>query len=406
MAYYIKEILLDNGAERYSIESSSDKKRLKNLSKINIFVGPNNSGKSRFLRLLANTKQLKFLPSGTNMSKEDAWTAIRKHSDRFLDWATQLFRRHGIGSFNEYPQGLNEVRVPDHIMEGQPIFAVMLQRLGKIATLPPRHSGTSTGRAPDDAFLAAFSRAAQETLQRIEEIKKECHCPDSYKFRKVYFPTLRGLRPFDAKHEDYYSARTQRDHFQPTLHTDIFTGLKLYESLQKLLLGSLQDRQTVALFEQFLSRHFFEGKSISLIPKLGNDVVDVKIGDEKEYPIYALGDGIQAIIILTFPLFQHRNEEVLVFFEEPEIYMHPGLQRIFLKALCDYFPQHQYFLTTHSNHFLDITLDLGSRPSSRSMNSNIVSTVPGGKPISARRACKRWVRSSRQPILVMYPFHT
>ncbi len=47
-----------------------------------------------------------------------------------------------------------------------------------------------------------------------------------------------------------------------------------------------------------------------------------------------------------------------------------------------------------------------SRPSSRSMNSNIVCTVPGGRPISARRSFNRCVPASRQPRLVMNAFHT
>jgi predicted ATP-dependent endonuclease of OLD family len=38
--------------------------------------------------------------------------------------------------------------------------------------------------------------------------------------------------------------------------------------------------------------------------------------------------------------------------------MHPGLQRLFLETLMkDEFKSFQYFITTHSNHFLDITLD-------------------------------------------------
>jgi predicted ATP-dependent endonuclease of OLD family len=36
--------------------------------------------------------------------------------------------------------------------------------------------------------------------------------------------------------------------------------------------------------------------------------------------------------------------------------MHPGLQRTFLNVIRT-FDNYQYFLTTHSNHFLDITLD-------------------------------------------------
>jgi predicted ATP-dependent endonuclease of OLD family len=59
---------------------------------------------------------------------------------------------------------------------------------------------------------------------------------------------------------------------------------------------------------------------------------------------------------LTFPLFKNKEEELLVFIEEPEMFMHPGLQRIFLNTLF-FFEKHQFFFTTHSNHFLDLTLD-------------------------------------------------
>jgi len=48
-----------------------------------------------------------------------------------------------------------------------------------------------------------------------------------------------------------------------------------------------------------------------------------------------------------------------VFIEEPEHYLHPGFQRIFMETLIKpEFDSFQYFITTHSNHFLDITLDL------------------------------------------------
>lgn len=42
--------------------------------------------------------------------------------------------------------------------------------------------------------------------------------------------------------------------------------------------------------------------------------------------------------------------------------MHPGLQRRFIETLLNakLFPQHQYFLTTHSNHLLDTSLEQSS----------------------------------------------
>jgi hypothetical protein len=47
--------------------------------------------------------------------------------------------------------------------------------------------------------------------------------------------------------------------------------------------------------------------------------------------------------------------------EEPEMFLHPWLQRVLLEVLSgSRFPRHQYFLTTHSNHFLDLTIDIDS----------------------------------------------
>ena len=55
------------------------------------------------------------------------------------------------------------------------------------------------------------------------------------------------------------------------------------------------------------------------------------------------------------------ESETWFFIDEPEIGLHPGLQRIFLdvitseKHVMD--KKHRFFLTTHSNHLLDLTLE-------------------------------------------------
>lgn len=125
------------------------------------------------------------------------------------------------------------------------------------------------------------------------------------------------------------------------------------------MLGDLNDREKITDFQDFIEDSFFEGEEVALIPKIKSDVIYVKIGNEREYPIYNLGDRIQTLIILTFPLFKYREENLLFFIEEPELYLHPGMQRKFLEIITDnQFDGYQYFLTTHSNHFLDMTLDM------------------------------------------------
>ncbi|MBE1446076.1 ATP-dependent nuclease [Paenibacillus sp. OAS669] len=180
--------------------------------------------------------------------------------------------------------------------------------------------------------------------------------PNIFRFDKVYIPTLRGLRPFSAG-EDVYFYRTVNDYYNGNDKENVFTGLNLYDEIRDLLLGDLTEREIVADFQKFLGEVFFHGEEIALIPSKNSDVLKVKIGREKEEAIYNLGDGIQSLIILTFPLFLNRDKNMLVFIEEPELFLHPGLQRKLLETFME-FDKNQYFISTHSNHFLDLSLDI------------------------------------------------
>jgi len=82
------------------------------------------------------------------------------------------------------------------------------------------------------------------------------------------------------------------------------------------------------------------------------DVVFFKEGDRAERPIYDLGDGIQSIIILTFKVFMAEKPTVF-FIEEPEHYLHAGLQRKLIETFSQH-EEHLFFMTTHSNNFLDL----------------------------------------------------
>ncbi|MCG7561000.1 AAA family ATPase [Pseudoalteromonas sp. McH1-42] len=90
---------------------------------------------------------------------------------------------------------------------------------------------------------------------------------------------------------------------------------------------------------------------VSLVPRVNEDVVYFKEGNLEERPIYDLGDGIQSIIILTFKIFM-ADGPTMFFIEEPEHFLHAGMQRRLLETFAKH-PEHIYFISTHSNHFLD-----------------------------------------------------
>jgi AAA domain, putative AbiEii toxin, Type IV TA system len=181
--------------------------------------------------------------------------------------------------------------------------------------------------------------------------------------KRVYIPVLRGLRPLDQYFKDFYGETTLKDYFKdsddkPT----VFTGLGFYHELRKLKNGTEESRPKIEKYQDFVSESLFEGKNVVLTPHVdegGNEkTVLVKIGNEPEREIHLLGDGIQSAIILTFLPFVTK-EPTYFFIEEPEMYLHPGLQRKILEFFnSDECKHHKIFMTTHSNHFLDITIDI------------------------------------------------
>jgi predicted ATP-dependent endonuclease of OLD family len=68
-------------------------------------------------------------------------------------------------------------------------------------------------------------------------------------------------------------------------------------------------------------------------------------------PLSSLGTGIHEVIILAYAATALQNQILCI--EEPEIHLHPSLQKQFLNYLSEY-TNNQYFIATHSAHILDM----------------------------------------------------
>src|SRR5260221_11973490 len=76
--YHIRQIILDDKFKHFTIRLPSGEtgQALPNLSKINIFVGPNNSGKSRFMRHLAAIEKIAFDPKITVNGEDEHFSKL------------------------------------------------------------------------------------------------------------------------------------------------------------------------------------------------------------------------------------------------------------------------------------------------------------------------------------------
>ncbi len=337
--------------------TNQNKTGLNNTKDINIFIGANNSGKSRFMReiIKRNLDELVL----EKLRGEFVEDLHRKYEN--------VLRKQLFGLTGSYKTKIESIWSSGEKSNWIQKFNTMSSSLEKIKTTTMEIDPT-----------AKKNEILEATIECLSLLKSPLN---PLKVKKIYFPIIRGLRPLrckdisrnkfcenNANDNDVYCHRTMNDYFEKKQKQEqdgisdlaVFTGLNIYQELKEKLLGHHKDREKVREFEKFLSDEFFDSKSITLVPRIEKDVVYVKIGDEEERPIYELGDGIQSIIILTFPLFMRQDEYLLVFMEEPEMYMHPGLQRRFLERLKA-FDKMKFFITTHSNHFLDTSIDIAAK---------------------------------------------
>ncbi|QIG90674.1 AAA family ATPase [Chryseobacterium sp. POL2] len=293
-------------------------------NKINILIGTNNSGKSKFMRKIMQLNNYSFLNE----------YAFSKINSLLADYAP--FRK-GVKILTR-----KHYKIKNDIED---------QRL----------SGSFVrGDFPDDIFISVdrpkvyYIPTLRSAHSLYLETKTEQY--NSYKYEKI---------------EDDIFLHTLRKNYSLSESVDVFTGIHLYKDILNTRNSKRETRKKFENFERFISRNFFEGKTIDIIAEFDKDesrngnntkeIISIHIEGEKDSrDLFDLGDGIQALIILMYKIFMAEDNSY-VFIDEPEINLHPGMQRMFLEQINsnpDLVKKNlTYFISTHSNHFLDLTLE-------------------------------------------------
>ncbi len=367
------------------------------VSRINLYVGANNSGKSRLLRALLHAQPSAGLLASARTLRTQAIVDLRDLGEchapstflpvsllhpratgfyhylvvPWVDWAREELERWPLYTLLERVTLNRDAQIPGtgvspyvgpcwprslHFKLWGSIVLVSHQAIAD-ADRDPIASLDLTERWKNiEAFTGILDKRVAVT-----------HAP------RVYIPVLRSAHTLHGcGHErdpagdiflttvvENYGIDLSDD--EPRL--EVFTGLQLYDQILRDRCGPKRMRERIDAFERFLSQQFFGGQSVEIVPRYTRDRAEqhifVNIGEHEERELHNLGDGINALILVLYKLFT-ADQGAWIFIEEPEINLHPGLQRIFLQTLLhDPWVRAldlRIFLTTHSNHLVGMAM--------------------------------------------------
>lgn len=365
-------------------------KELKNIyalegtSQVNIFVGANNSGKSRLLREIIRSPLI--ANNFSEKNKQDIEGLIRACINRISNSiGSQLNNALGGRQYSTYSIGDGSrtfidnnfySKVVDEILDNNydltKFIAYLNKRIKELkqaglrtVQLYNKIGDTTGGYGIEDPISAKIRGIVEQEFNGL--IKNIQSYIPVQRIHRIYIPPARTLRQY-AKNiglrsiisKDYKYDRNERD-LVPNAeegeynfkYIEIECGENFYKDILNYLTSGHKNRTLVRQYEEFLTNYFFQNKKIELIPHLGDQELHIKIGDEQQQPIYNLGDGLQMLILLTWPFFNYESGIILI--EEPELFIHPGLQKRLLKFYtthkrCENFV---FLIATHSNHIID-----------------------------------------------------
>lgn len=306
---------------------------LENIKKLNIFIGKNNSGKSTLLRFL------KYFALNFSNLKEFPHSIEEEHKRNGKPVSLSLLLSHSELGYPIYIDGYNHERfdkfVPNPL---QCDYDIRSSRIGF-----ERGFLDSLNENILLKMQNQYSSAPKTTLQTAVLNKITNYVVSNYSsiFKDViYIPHFRVINSADSSSNNLFEIDG----------SSIIP--KMFE-MQNPVIGQEHLKEQFRKIQQFV-RQLLKVDTLEIEIPHTKDNLFINMFNNR-LPLESFGTGIHQLVILCSALVI--NEDKIVCIEEPEIHLHPELQRMFLDFLIEE-TKNVYFISTHSNVFVDFHNDI------------------------------------------------
>jgi len=314
---------------------------LKDLNKINLLIGKNNCGKSNILKFIKILTEIKDAHGTYPNNLENQHHESNVPASILFSFS---FQNLGLPDTFEYQNHLQSIssnkKIRDYLLDEVDFEYQFVNNKFNL-----HFKNTSSNKY--DLFKDEIARSIinhlkidlgyakpNQVIEKFFEEKCKRHLERIY--NSIYIPDIRIIK--------------EKNNIEKS--NSLINGANLTTELALMKnrdLGEDHKYEKLKLIEERIAQILDVNKVEIQTPQKSKQII--LFIDNKRLLLENYGTGVHDLVLLCCILMINKKSVVCI--EEPEIHMHPELQRRFIKFLNE--TEHQYLITTHSNTFLDFS---------------------------------------------------